>query len=223
MSRLHAFSRTRRRASAVVMLVFVHLVGLASGDAAAGSLPGTVVTPVPTRHSSLEGTPGYTPPVDPDSEAVITGHRKAPLVSQPFTGGAASVSGVARALLRSLAAKDRERFSDLCITRSEFSSILWPEFPQSRPVTGATADDGWYFLVRRNSGGVARALNEYAGQRLTLVRVERAQPVERYRNFTLYRGLTIVAKDSTGALVRLDDLRTVAERKGVFKIYSMRD
>jgi hypothetical protein len=213
-----AYRRARMLTFAVTSLLVGHAV-----CARAGTLPATAVTPQPTRHSSLEGTPGYTPPVDPDSEAVITGHRKAPPVSQPFAGGAVSVNGVARALLQSVAAKDRARLDGLCITRSEFSSILWPEFPQSRPITGATADDGWYFLARRNAGGVSRALNEYAGQRLTLVRVERAQPVERYRNFALYRGLTIVAKDSTGALVRLDDLRTVAERKGVFKIYSMRD
>ena len=127
-----------------------------------------------------------------------------------------------RALARA-GAGDRPGLFKLCVTRDEFDKILWPEFPQSRPVTGAKAEDGWYFLTRRNTGGADRMLENWARQKLKLVRIERSLPVETYRNFRLHRGLTIVARDSTGAEVRIDDIRSVAERKGVFKIYSMRD
>jgi hypothetical protein len=126
-------------------------------------------------------------------------------------------------MLLAAARGDRPRLSGLCVSREEFARILWPEFPQSRPVTGATADDGWYFLARRNTGGVGRLLADWNGRPLTLVRVERGGPAERYRNFRLHRGLTIVARTEGGDEVRIDDLRTVAERNGVYKIYSMRD
>jgi hypothetical protein len=170
--------------------------------------------------SVLAHEPGYVPPADPDSASVRLGRRPAPAVSARFSGGASSLDALARAALRAAAARDRGGLTGLCVTRTEFARILWPEFPQSRPVTGATADDGWYFLSRRNAGGIGRLVEEGP---LTLVRVERAGPPERYRNFRLHRGLTIVARAATGEEVRLDDVRTVAERKGVFKIYSMRD
>ena len=176
----------------------------------------------PAIGSVLTHEPGYVPPADPDSAAVRTGHRAAPAVSLRFDGGAKSLDALARTMLRAAASGDRASLAHLCVTRKEFAEILWPEFPQSRPVTGATADDGWYFLVRRNEGGIGRLLGDWNGKPLSLVRVERGA-FENYRNFRLHRGLTIVAKTPDGEIVRMDELRTVAERKGVFKIYSMRD
>ena len=176
----------------------------------------------PARASVLTNEPGYVPPNDPDSAAVRTGRRDAPSVSQKFTGGAKSLDALARAILRASANGDRKALAGMCVTRSEFANILWPEFPQSRPVTGATADDGWYFLKRRNEGGLGRLIGDWKETKLSFIKVEQGT-FDRYRNFRLHRGLTIVARTAEGEVVRIDDLRTVAERKGVFKIYSMRD
>ncbi len=186
-------------------------------------LPVPGVAPAATPRSVLTGEPGYVAPVDPDSGAVRTGRRAAGDVAQRFKGGSPSLDALARTILLAAAKGDRKRLSGLCLTHDEFAAILWPEFPQGRPVTGATANDGWYFLERRNLGGVSRLLGDWQGRALTLVRIERAGPAERYRNFRLHRGLTIVAREAGGREVRIDDLRTVAERKGVYKIYSMRD
>jgi hypothetical protein len=193
-----------------VKLAFVLVMALALAPEVVGA------------RSVLIGEPGWAPPVDPDSIAARTGRRPAPLVTGSFAGGAPSLEALARELLRAAAAGDRARLSGLCVDRAEFSRILWPEFPQSRPITGASADDGWYFLERRNTGGVGRLLADREGQPLELVRVEKGA-IDRYRNFRLHRGLTIVARRADGGLVRIDDLRTVAERKGAFKIYSLRD
>jgi hypothetical protein len=189
---------------------------------AAKSAADTAVV-LPVHRSILIGEPGYVPPVDPDSDAVRTGRRQAPLVSMPFTNGAPSLEALVRRALARAGAGDRIALFRLCVSRDEFDRILWPEFPQSRPITGAKAGDGWYFLTRRNTGGADRMLDSFTGAKLKLVKVEYGLPVETYRNFRLHRGLTIVARDSTGAEVRIDDIRSIAERKGVFKIYSMRD
>jgi hypothetical protein len=178
------------------------------------------------RHSALEGTPGYTPPSDPDSMAVIRGRRPAPAVRMKLTGGVGSLDSLATAILQSIDDRDRARLEALCVTRREFETILWPEFPQSRPITGVTAGDGWYFAVRQNLGGVSRTLSEHddgGPGGWTLVKVECHGPLEHYRNFTLHRGLTIVARDKGGNVRRFDLLRTAVERQGVFKIYALRD
>jgi hypothetical protein len=44
-----------------------------------------------------------------------------------------------------------------------------------------------------------------------------------YRNFKLHNGVTIVARDDTGREVRFTGIRSVAERRGRFKIHSMFD
>jgi len=44
-----------------------------------------------------------------------------------------------------------------------------------------------------------------------------------YKNFKLHNGLILVAKDEGGKTEEFHWLRSVAERKGRFKIYSMSD
>ena len=45
----------------------------------------------------------------------------------------------------------------------------------------------------------------------------------RYRNFTLHNKLVLVARDDEGRIQRWSWLRSIAERKGAFKIYSTED
>jgi hypothetical protein len=55
------------------------------------------------------------------------------------------------------------------------------------------------------------------------VRVERTAATVEYKNFKLHNGITLVLKDDEGQVKRLSWIRSVAERKGRFKIYSMSD
>lgn len=44
-----------------------------------------------------------------------------------------------------------------------------------------------------------------------------------YRNFRLYNGITITAKSDDGRIEKFSFVRSIAQRNGRFKIYSMRD
>ncbi len=188
-----------------------------------GAATAAPATPVPPRRSALEGSPGYAPPADPESLSVTRGRRLARLVSMPLTKGRASLDDLARTVLSAIEGGEESALRGLCVTEKEFGTILWPEFPQSRAVTGAKAADGWYFLTRRNEGGIHRAIQDQGGRAWALVRVEQTQPPLSYRNFRLLRGIVIVARDDQGTLVRLDTVRSVVERRGVHKIYSLKD
>lgn len=179
-------------------------------------------TPVRVYDSALSNRPGWYPPADPESMSVLTGRRDAPAVSMRFSGGRRSLESLARAVLNGFERASLDSLSVLCLRRQEFETILWPEFPQSRPVTGLTAVDGWRTLGNRLAAGTRGALSEHGGQRLKLVRVE-TSGVTPFRNFKLHRGVVIVAEDTTGTRQRLDFIRSVAERKGVYKIYSTLD
>jgi hypothetical protein len=166
---------------------------------------------------------GWYPPADPESAAVRRGRREAPAVDLPLAGGRASLDALARAALAGAAAGAPESLLALCVNEREFTRLLWPEFPQSRPATGLLPMDGWRTLFNRLTSGCHGATGDLAGQAWTYVRVEAGSGVMEFRNFRLHRGVAIVVRDASGAEQRLDFLRTAVERDGVFKIYSMRD
>lgn len=204
-----------RGAGAALVLIFILAFDLAAAPAQGPAAP--------ARRSALEGSPGYIPPADPESLAVARGRRSARLISMPLTKGRGSLEDLARTALSAIEGREESALRELCVSQEEFGTILWPEFPQSRAITGAKAADGWYFLFRRNEGGIHRAIEDRGGRAWALVRVEQAQPPLSFRNFRMLRGIVIVARDENGAEVRLDLVRSVVERRGVYKIYSLKD
>ena len=194
---------------AAALLVLAGVAAFAPGAAAA---------------TSVRDTPGYVPLADPDSAAERLGRRPgAPIVSMPFTGGAKSLEALGRAVCGALHGDTPDSLLRLCVSEEEFRDILWPEFPQSRPATGLRWDDAWPVLWGRLNGGSVSAVREHGSRVYTLLRVEQAAATTAYRNFKLHPGIVIVARDEEGRERRFDWIRSVAERKGRFKIYSMRD
>ncbi len=209
----------------------VAAVGLALACVAAAAVA-AATTPAPAARDSaqtrvygswLEGRPGYYPPSDPESMSVVTGRRESKLVALEFAGGSDSLAGLGRAVVFALAENRADALAALCVSRREFEEILWNDFPESRPVTGLTALDGWRPLSMRLSSGIAGALSEYGAAQLTFERVTATLGVKEYRNFRLHRGIVIAARDSSGVPVELRFVRAVAERKGRYKIYSTDD
>lgn len=172
---------------------------------------------------TIKDSPGYVPLVDPESTSVRLGRRtNAPLVKMPFTNGAKSLDDLGQAVCRAITLDTHDSLMILTITEPEFRDILWREFPQSRPVTGLTWEDGWRVLYPRLLNGSLSAWKDNSGALYEFVRVEKNETVP-YKNFTLHNGITIVARNPEGELERFGWIRSVAERKGQFKIYSMRD
>jgi len=205
------------RASAPALLA----LALAAGSLAAPHAH--AASPAASPAASIKDSPGYYPPRDADSTSERLGRRTdAPVVRMPFTGGARSLRELGEAVLGALHAEDADSLLRLCITPDEFRVILWPEFPQSRPATGLHWDDAWPVLHGRLNGGSLGSVRESGGHYYTLLRVETTS-VAPYKNFRLHNGVTIVARDDEGREVRYTTVRSVAERRGKFKIYSMFD
>jgi hypothetical protein len=214
-------SLARRDPVARWALLGLLLLGLLAVFAAeAWSAPGPAA---PRRPVSVKDSPGYQPLADPDSAAERIGRRTdAPLVRKRFAGGARSLAAFATAVLGAFHASSVDSMLALCVTDDEFRDILWREFPQSRPATGLRWDDAWPALHGRLNGGSIAAVREYGDHVYTLVRVETGAVVP-YRNFKLHNGITIVARDDEGREHRITAIRSVAERGGRFKLYSMQD
>lgn len=178
----------------------------------------------PPRASSTRDSPGWYPNVDPESASVRIGRRvNAPLVSTPLAGGTKSLDDLGRAVCRQLSHGDRDSLLALCVTDAEFRDILWREFPQSRPATGLQWEDAWRVLSMRLQSGCTDAIGEYGGHYHQFLRFERSDSTTHYRNFRLHNGLVMVVKNDRGEIERHGWLRSAVERKGRFKVYSVRD
>ena len=200
------------------------------GGFRASQPPGSSTKPAPSirlsgsrPRSPLENSPGYDPPEDPESLSVITGRRAAKAVGMPFSGGASTREDLAQMLLAALSARDEKALHALRVTKEEFSVILWPEFPESRPITNITADDAWGMAIAQSVAGAGRAVGQYGGKDLTLLRVEGGPPMA-YRNFVLRRDVSLLVRDrSTGVESRLNFAPSFVERNGRVKVLIFHD
>lgn len=221
---MHRTPLRRASLAAAALAAAALLAGAPSAGKAASDPPPAAPSPYQNVNPALRHAPGYRPPADPESLSLVLGRRlNAPVVNDRFIGGARTLDDLGRAVCRALHHASRESLQALVVTKQEFQRILWREFPNSRPVTGLTADDGWASLAMQNAGGIGRAVGDWGGRHLAFVRWERRDTVSAFTNFRLHNGLVLVARDEHGAEHRLDVVRAAAERKGRYKLFAMKD
>jgi hypothetical protein len=160
---------------------------------------------------------------DVDSISAVLGRRiDAPLVHKPLHGGARSLNELGRTVCRMLHHRATDSLYQLCLNEAEVRDILWPEMLQSKG-TGLTADDAWHFIDMRLRSGTSDAIGEFGGRHYEFLRWERYAASKAYKNFKLHNGMLLVARRDDGEVVEMSWLRAVIERKGRFKIQSVRD
>jgi len=192
---------------------------------AAGASAGTPTAQAPTvpLPPSVRDSPGWTPASDPDSLDEILGYRRhARLVKMEFHGGAKSLDELGREVCAALHSGNPDSLLALSLKSDEFRVILWPEFPASRPATGLHWDEAWQMLWGHLNGGSVAAVREAEGHDYFLIGVQKTR-TRQYKNFRLHEGITLTARDNEGTVRSFSFIRAIAERKGRFRIYSLRD
>ncbi len=221
---MHRFQHLGRAAVAAAFLALRVVLETAAMASTAPTPPPSRRGALAERHGCVTLESGYYPPNDPESSSVRIGRRvNAPLVSMPFTGGARSLNELGRMACHALDYAYADSLFSLAVRENEFRDILWPEFPQSRPATGITWQDGWLFLYGQLHQGCGQAIRDHGGQGYQFVRFDRDGATTHYKNFNLYNGLILVARDDAGTIQRFRWMRAAVERKGRFKIYSVKD
>ncbi|MGQ0720427.1 MAG: hypothetical protein ACT4PE_02510 [Candidatus Eiseniibacteriota bacterium] len=158
-------------------------------------------------------------PDDPEADAVTRGRRLVPVIEGELARSFDTPEALAEALLDAIERESLDMFEELRIDRAEFERFFWPEFPQSRPITNATAADAWLFHNGHCRDGVLEMLDGLSGRRLHLQGLRYREGVARYRNFNLYHGVVIEAATAEGDLVEIDEATVFAERNGRWKVY----
>jgi len=173
--------------------------------------------------SPLENSPGYELPPDPERHTVETGRREVTRRDVSFETGAASIDELAILILEGLRTGDRDLLKSLRVNYGEFSEILWPEFPQSRPATNLQPGNAWFFLDRESAAGMARAIRRWEGRHFSLERIEYEKGFAPYTNFNLLHGIRLHVREQNGELRVLPFAESFAECGGRWKVYTYRD
>ncbi len=177
----------------------------------------------PPGPSPLENSPGYELPPDPERHTVETGRREVPKLDIAFETGAASADELIVLILEGLRTGDKELLKSLRVDFKEFSEILWPEFPQSRPATNLEPGNAWFFLDRESAAGMTRAIRRWVGRDFRLDTVEYETGFAPYTNFNLLHGIRLHVREPDGQKLVLRFAETFAECGGRWKVYTYKD
>jgi hypothetical protein len=196
-------------------------------DGRANGRSGLEVTGIQARHpqlrSRLESSPGYYPPADPESMSAVTGRRAATLVSLELTGGAASLDELARRIVDRIGHRDPAALHALRVSREEFETIVWPELPQSRPITHIPVSEVWGMQTAQCLSGVDLTIGRFGGRSITFLRIDYSHE-EAFRNFTLLRDVRILIRDPRdGRMIGLTMMPSVLVRHGRYKALTFKD
>jgi hypothetical protein len=173
--------------------------------------------------SPVTQSPGYYPGDDPEADAVRTGRRHAPLIDVPFKGGMKSPEDLALFILDALRKRDSRALQGVRVTSAEFSEIMWPEFPQSRPACNSTAEFAYSYMDRTSVQGASLGLSNWGGSDLRLEGITYPGGRSPYANFTLYNDVELHVRNAEGQPGVIRFVRCLAERKGVWKVYTYKD
>ena len=140
-----------------------------------------------------------------------------------LTNTSASPEEVCQKTLGALERKDTLGLLQLRLTKFEHDSLLVPQMPLPPPGVERDMGMAWYMLDQRSIKGIRRALEDYGGQRFSLIRVRFAKPDERFGNLVVHRGTQVTVRDSTDSEIVLPIFGSILEDGGRFKLVSIRD
>ena len=137
----------------------------------------------------------------------------------PFSNAASSPEEIATSLLSALEKADTTAMWTLRVTKAEYDSILWPPYGKKY---GQPPGFGWSLNSLDSKKAIERALNEYGGQKLKLVRVYFGMGKDIHKEikapFTIWRDFRVVVKDENGEEKELRYINTVIEMNGGYKV-----
>lgn len=140
--------------------------------------------------------------------------------SQPtlLQGGAGSPEELVQMALDRLAVLDTAGLQALRITRYEHDSLIVPNHPIGKaPRELVDLNLVYQMMIQTNIKGLRRALDDFGGNRYTVVSVDFPDTLEQYGPFRLYRTTIATVRDSVGNEFVLPIFGTIFEAEGRYK------
>jgi hypothetical protein len=140
-----------------------------------------------------------------------------------FRNAKESAAALAAAILDALRREDARALRELRVSGGEFTQIIWPEIPQSRPPTNLRPMGAWFFLERYSIAGINEGLLEWGGRDLRLRRISFDIGGVHYPSFHLHHGVRIHVKTPEGDSAVVRFACSFAEHNGKWKVYTYKD
>ena len=142
----------------------------------------------------------------------------------PLSNSSSSVEATINRALHEIKEGDDYGLHELLITRYEHDSIIAPFMKDSTRLETFDFDLAWRMLVLNRTKGVRRAIEDFAGDSLTLMYVTFEAEPEVYGELTLrQRTMATIRDELTGQEFTTTIFGSIVEIGGRFKLISIRD
>jgi hypothetical protein len=126
----------------------------------------------------------------------------------------------AQALLDALGARDADRLLALAVTEHEFTRLVWPALPSSRPEFGMPVEYAWADTFARSRGHLVRLIETHGGTAVRVDAVTFGRPPVDYGTFRLHPDTSVRVRDATGASRELRVCGSMIETPDGWKVFS---
>jgi len=134
----------------------------------------------------------------------------------PLVNPSGSPEEVARRFLAALEAEDTTALWDLRVTEIEYKKLIWPAYQK---IGYGLSDQPWFINRMDADKAIGRALGEFGGKKLKLVRAYFAKGQdEQIGEFKIWRDFRIVVRNEEGEEEELRYINTVIEMNGGYKV-----
>lgn len=123
------------------------------------------------------------------------------------------------AVLASISRNEQVRARAAAVSRDEFTRVVWPELPVSRPGSTFTADFVWQQHALREEFSFAKAWKRHAGRAYQLTAVDLGSSVSDHATFRVYTRPVLKVIDEHGEERSLRLIGSIIEQDGRYKIY----
>lgn len=134
-----------------------------------------------------------------------------------LAGGATSRAALVRQFIGALAEADTIKLRRMMVTPREFSDLIYPESPYTRPPYRQAPGLVWSQIEASGSTGLTRMLRRLGGQPLTYVAHECDGEPEAYGSTKIWKGCTVRMRSGSGEVAAGRLFGSIVERDGHFK------
>jgi hypothetical protein len=134
-------------------------------------------------------------------------------------GGTRSVEGLVEQFVEALNRGDTAAMHRLRVTEWEHNTLLWPEFPASRPELNMPVEFAWFNLSKRSVRDAARLARQYRNAGIRPVATTCRKQIQQYATFEVHGDCVVTLVDKFGVRHRDAQLfGSLVKMDGRFKI-----
>ncbi len=137
--------------------------------------------------------------------------------STVLAGGATSRAELVRQFIEAVATADTTKLRRMILTPREFSDIVYPESPYTRPPYQQAPGLVWSQIEASGTTGLTRLMRRLGGQSLRYIAHECSSEPEIQGSSRIWKGCTVRMRSPTGETVSGRLFGSILERDGHFK------